>query len=456
MTKIGVSHIPKEKQEVVIYDPSCGVGSMLYDSAYYSAEYIYSYKNKDNIENEEDESCVLKHFILIGQEINGPTWFLAKVFAEISGFKNFIAFGNTLTEPFLPTLIKEKQVDFIIANPPFGMDWKSEKSKVEESLKNGMENPEESNFYVIPNTCYNSKKKDSKSYSAPKISDGQWLFFMHIAKALEKNPAAKALILSSTSLLSNGDEGSNEGIIRKHFIENGFIETVIEQPNAMFTNTDIKTHLWVMDKSNKNINNVQIIKIDNEFINKKFKDKNKKQLKTIRVLFDKAEYQIEKQKNGYSQKNIELIINLYKRKEECPLFVLNITPEYFEKQKDYVISFEQLFNFNIDTGEKNILSDLNNLEKTEKSLHKLYFMNCEDKDLCVSIDKVQKYINGSIYCDDEYFLKYEEIYDKISKNIIKGKKLTTISTQFKEEFSIIEKSINENIQKHFDKAWEIV
>jgi hypothetical protein len=83
-------------------------------------------------------------------------------------------------------------------------------------------------------------------------------------------------------------------------------------------------------------------------------------------------------------------------------------------------------------------------------------MNCEDKDLCVSIDKVQKYINGSIYCDDEYFLKYENIYNEMTENINKGKELTTISTQFNEEFSSIEKSINEDIQKHFDKAWGII
>lgn len=436
MTQIGLSDL-ELKDQIVIYDPSCGVGSMLYESAIYASEniLILDEKNKD--------IDFLDRFLLLGQEINGPTWFLAKVFSEISGFDNMIAFGNTLTEPLLPSFIKEKDIDFIIANPPFGMDWKTEKAKVESIIQIGMDNKEEELFYTIT-----KKIKGGETFVTPKISDGQWLFFMHIAKALESNHKCKALIISSTSLLSNGAETSDEGIIRKHFIENGFIETVIEQPNALFTNTDIKTHLWVMDKKEENKNNVFLIKIDNDSINDRFSNNKGKVLKELRVLFSKANHQIEKQRNGYSEQNIYDIWNLYSRKEDFFLFCKNVS----EFKPDYTISFEDFFNVRsrLNNLEYSILTSVDSVRKTEEALMKSYFNSNKSE----YITKVIDYTNNSLFIQPEYFMRYKKVYIDLLEDFRSGRPFIDVEKNFINSYKNVDKEVYLSVLSVFKELWK--
>lgn len=431
MTKIGISNF-NDNDKFVIYDPTCGVGSMLYDAAFYASSTIFN-----KLDGQQES------FYLLGQEVNGPTWFLAKVFAEISGFDNFIAFGNTLTEPVLPLYLKDRSVDFVIANPPFGVDWKTDKTKVENILQQGLQDENKEVFYTV--TKLNNKNE--KIIVTPKISDGQWLFFMHIAKALESNKNCKALILSSTSLLSNGKSTSDDAIIRKNFIENGLVEAIIEQPESMFTNTDIRTHIWVLDKNEKNKNKIQIIKIDNDFVNNLFKNKKGKVLREIKVLSDRSINQIEKQKNGYNKQNIEEIYNIYTKKQNLNLFSKII--DHFNE--DYSVLFDEHLNFYF--KKENIFNDLDVIRKTEIGLSKVYInktIKCQQK----LIDDVIKSINGEIYIKDEYFSTFELFYKELF-SALDEKNFQEINDKFLQEYVKLNEVVDKKIKETILEFWKI-
>jgi len=224
----------KEKKKLAIYDPTCGTGSMLMESAYYFSEHT----NISDIE-------------LYGQELHGQTWLLAKIFLEITEQKNIIAHGNTLTNPaFSDGINGEDSFDFIIANPPFGVDWKHDYEKILANLKS-----EDTHFFKV----VDSKNK----IVTPKKSDGQFLFMMHIIKLMQKESSrgkrAKAGIISSSTLISTGSDTGSEAKIREAIFGQNIVSGVLEQPNAMFTNTDISSHIWFLDT--KNIDQKEKIKL---------------------------------------------------------------------------------------------------------------------------------------------------------------------------------------------------
>jgi type I restriction enzyme M protein len=173
--------------KLAIYDPTCGTASMLMESAYY-------FYNKNKIENIE----------VYGQELHGQTWLLAKIFLEISsldgktqGIKNTVAYGNTLTNPaFANGINGNTSFDFIIANPPFGVDWKHNYNEIIENM-----NSKKSNFFVV--------KDEKGKVVTPKKSDGQFLFMQHIIHLMKsekkRDKHAHAAIISSSTLISTGN-----------------------------------------------------------------------------------------------------------------------------------------------------------------------------------------------------------------------------------------------------------
>ena len=197
----------KSNDTISIYDPTSGTGSMIMEAAHYF---------NDNIKGAQIE--------VYGQEYHAQTWMLSKIFLEISqlkgkeqGIKNIIAFGNTLTNPAFSEGINGKDsFDFIIANPPFGVDWKHDYEKIISNMKSA--NP---NFLVI---------KDGKNIVTPKKSDGQFLFIQHILNLmiLEKSRGKRALaaVISSSTLISTGSKTSSEALIRKNIFEKGILKAV--------------------------------------------------------------------------------------------------------------------------------------------------------------------------------------------------------------------------------------
>lgn len=257
---------------LAIYDPTCGTGSMLMEASFYL-------KNK-----------VKKDIEVYGQEMHGQTWLLCKIFLEISQIPNKIAHGNTLINPAFHKINGNNSFDFIIANPPFGVDWKHDYDEIISNMK--LE--DKSNFLTV---------RDGKKLITPKKSDGQFLFILHILKLLEVSKKsgkdAKASIISSSTLSSTGNERSSESKIRKKLFNTNYLTTLIEQPNAMFTNTDISSHIWFFDNSCTD-KNTQIIKTTNDAQN----------------LFSLHPQSKDKMKHSYSVKDIKKIISLFNKSKK--------------------------------------------------------------------------------------------------------------------------------------------
>lgn len=376
--------------KLAIYDPACGTGSMLMESAYYFKHHIKG-----------------KSIEVFGQEFHGQTWFLCKLFLEISGINNIVAYGNTLTNPAFDKINGDDSFDFIIANPPFGVDWKHDYEAVIKNMKIG----DASNYYIV---------KDEKGNPVtPKKSDGQFLFILHILKLLavskEKNKHAKAAIISSTGLITSGKENSAEGKIRKDIFGSGWVDTLIEQPKAMFTNTDISTLIWILDNQNTESrgNSTFLLKMDNSYINAHFK------AKEIKVLFSDAQMKQDKQKNGYGVDNIATISSIINHKIEFSLF-----SKYKKFDNQYTINYESEFSY-ADDYSSNTSIDKFSLEASYKvlSLALMFSPQLENKieNFKSTIDHLASYIDGSY--TDGFYNDYISIYKDVCSMIQKKRKL---------------------------------
>lgn len=304
--------------KLAIYDPTCGTASMLMESAHY-------FYNKNKIENIE----------VYGQELHGQTWLLAKIFLEISsldgksqGIKNTIAYGNTLTNPaFANGINGDTSFDFIIANPPFGVDWKHNYDEIVQNMSS-----KKSDFFVV--------KDEKNKVVTPKKSDGQFLFMQHIINLMKsekrRNKHAHAAIISSSTLISTGNATSSEAMIRKAIFGTGFVSAVLEQPNAMFTNTDISSHIWFLDSDPSE--KITIVKADTK----------------EEELFSPHPQAKDKMKNSYSQKNIRRLATLINSKKEFKYkskfidskdrYEINISNEIGFKDNSEDVSFDELTN----------------------------------------------------------------------------------------------------------------
>lgn len=171
-----------------------------------------------------------------GQEFNPSTFAIAKADMMIrGGDPNNMRFGDTLSED----QFSGYQFQYIISNPPFGIDWKREQKKVEEEAKKG----EMGRF----------------APGLPKISDGQQLFVLNGLAKLANN--GKMAIIQNGSPLFSGDAGSGPSEIRRYIIENDWLDAIIQLSTDMFMNTGISTYIWVLNKNKLSyrVNKVQLI-----------------------------------------------------------------------------------------------------------------------------------------------------------------------------------------------------
>ena len=170
-----------------------------------------------------------------GQELNPETYAIAKADMLIKGgdTDNFRQ-GDTLDDD----KFKGYKFDYIISNPPFGIDWKKQKKAVEDEASKG----EAGRFPV----------------GTPKISDGQMLFNLNgIAKLKDDG---KMAIIQNGSPLFSGAAGSGESEIRRYIIENDWLEAIIQLPTDLFYNTGIFTYIWIISKG-KNENPIRAGKV---------------------------------------------------------------------------------------------------------------------------------------------------------------------------------------------------
>ena len=167
-----------------------------------------------------DERAYVQTF---GQEINPFTMGIAVADTMIhGGDPDNMKFGDTLSDD----KFSGYQFDFVISNPPFGIDWKREAQVVEAEYKKG----EAGRF----------------APGLPSKSDGQMLFLLNGVKKL-KDTGRMAIIQNGSSLFT-GDAGSGQSEIRRYLIENDWLDAIVQLPNDSFYNTGIATYIWIVNK----------------------------------------------------------------------------------------------------------------------------------------------------------------------------------------------------------------
>ena len=194
-----------------------GITASLYDMAMGTSQMLDCLSEKLLL---IDEDAQLTEF---GQELNEQTYAIAKANMLIKGGDaENMKHGNTLSDD----KFSGYKFDYIISNPPFGIEWKNEKAAVEAEHKKG----------------------DLGRFGAglPAIGDSQQLFVLNgVAKLKDTGRMA---IIQNGSPLFKGDAGSGESNIRGYLIDNDWLEAIIQIPNDMFYNTGIATYIWVISK----------------------------------------------------------------------------------------------------------------------------------------------------------------------------------------------------------------
>jgi type I restriction enzyme M protein len=201
---------------LTICDPCCGSGGMLT----IAKEHIQGTNGRAGISPGADVH-------LFGQEVNPETFAICKsdLFMKSADGRDadHVFFGSTLSkDPF------DRDFDYQIANPPYGKDWKRDAEAVEAEAERG--------------------ERGRFGPGLPRISDGQLLFLEHMLAHMKepKEGGARVAIIMNGSPLFTGDAGSGESEIRRHVLENDWLEALIALPEQMFYNTGIATYVWII------------------------------------------------------------------------------------------------------------------------------------------------------------------------------------------------------------------
>ena len=206
-----------------VYDPCCGSGGMLMIAKEHVTEGLR--RNGDRLRPVMNAQADIH---LFGQEVNPETWAVSKsdfFMKDPTGRDaDNVAFGSTLSNDRHAS----QSFDYLIANPPYGKDWKRDKDAVTEEHERGT--------------------TGRFGPGLPRISDGQTLFLLHMlarAKAPDQGGARIAIIMNGSPLFT-GDAGSGESEIRRFILENDLLEALIALPEQLFYNTGIATCVWLL------------------------------------------------------------------------------------------------------------------------------------------------------------------------------------------------------------------
>lgn len=191
-----------------LYDPACGTGGMLS----VAEEYLYQLNSDAKLE-------------VFGQEINPESYAICKSDMLIKGQNpSNIKFGNSFTQDGL----EDYTFDYMLCNPPFGVDWKNAEKRIKDEASN---------------------RGFAGRFGAglPPISDGTFLFLQHMISKMKRGERGTrlAIVFNGSPLFSGGAESGTSNI-RKWIIENDMLEAIIALPDQLFYNTGISTYLWVV------------------------------------------------------------------------------------------------------------------------------------------------------------------------------------------------------------------
>ena len=213
-----------------IYDPACGTGGMLSVAEQYLREH-----NRD------------ANPILYGQDFNDEAWAVCKSDMLIKGENaDNIVLGDTFTKDGYERRSGDRpdSFDYMLANPPFGVEWKQQRREIE-------------------------RQRDLLGFDGrfgaglPYIDDGAFLFLQHMLSKMQSvgEGGSRIAIVFNGSPLFTGDAGSGPNNIRQWIIENDWLETIVALPDQLFYNTGIFTYVWVLTnrKEPRRADRVQLI-----------------------------------------------------------------------------------------------------------------------------------------------------------------------------------------------------
>jgi type I restriction enzyme M protein len=203
------SHVVK-----TIYDPACGTGGMLSVSEQY-------------IRNLNADAKP----VLYGQDWNDEAWAVCKSDMLIKGEDaDNIQRGDTFRDDKFQYDSENKRMtfDYMLANPPFGVEWKQQETFIRKEQQFGY--------------------KGRFGAGLPRINDGAFLFLQHMLSKMrpaDKGGSRIAIVFNGSPLFT-GDAGSGESNIRQWIIENDWLEAIVALPEQLFYNTGISTYIWVL------------------------------------------------------------------------------------------------------------------------------------------------------------------------------------------------------------------
>ncbi len=252
-----------------LYDPAAGTGGMLSVAEDFLREH-----------NPE------MHLTVFGQELNDESYSICKADMMIKGQDpNRIANGNSFTQDAFP----HEKFDYMLSNPPFGVDWK----KIQDSVRN---------------------EHERKGYGGrfgpglPRVSDGSLLFLLHLLSKMrppDQGGSRIGIVLNGSPLFT-GDAGSGESEIRRWILENDWLEAIIAMPTELFYNTGIATYVWILSnrKASERKGKVQLINAVDLYAKMRKSLGNKRN-----YLTDKNIHEITRVYGGFEPKGISKIFD---------------------------------------------------------------------------------------------------------------------------------------------------
>jgi type I restriction enzyme M protein len=212
-----------EGQVINILDPACGTGGMLTAA-------------EDHIKSINPRAEVY----LFGQEVNPESWAVCQSDMLMRNQRGRIYFGNSFSDDGH----RDKKFDYMLANPPFGVEWKKVKDEVEDEAELGF--------------------AGRFGAGTPRINDGSFLFLQHMISKMEptEGRGTRLAIVFNGSPLFTGAAGSGESKIRQWILENDWLEGIVALPDQLFYNTGISTYFWILSNRKNQALRGKVILLD--------------------------------------------------------------------------------------------------------------------------------------------------------------------------------------------------
>lgn len=397
--------LTKSGKVVTLYDPACGTGGMLT----VGCDYIKEHFNPQT------------KVFLFGQELNPITYAICK--ADIllqnqdkdpEGIR-----GGNKEHDKASTLSNDqhsdKKFDYVISNPPYGVEWKKDQEVVEREAERGV--------------------AGRFGAGLPRISDGQFLFIQHaIYKFKAKiEGGSNGAIITNGSPLFTGDAGSGESEIRRWILENDFLEAIVALPEQLFFNTGIATYVWIF--SNR----------------KKVERKSKVQLIDARKVRTQLRHNLGAKRWEISEENINTIIKLYSEFKENEFSKIFPTTEFGYRE----IAIQQPLRLKFEITNESLTriknhKDFMNDRPSKKGGEKGELENKSWQKLRTEIYKILESMRGKIFMSRTDFINRIEAELKKDNFQIRENIIKTVWQEIGERDENAETCLNEKGEPEID------